>query len=175
MRHIGTLLLLFAVTLPLGMVGITSADLPPGETVSQWVWYDRTAPGHHIMPEKAVACISGRATRQSADTGRTGGCVGAAASVRLHGFGTLTVCADGVFLQSRPLCGLFGYRASGVPARVSYGRQPMETMGKRRCGTIRPLRVAGKHEPFGMDSGCGGLLVGMGRQWKGEASTPYYI
>ena len=44
MRHIGTLLLLFAVTLPLGMVGITSADLPPGETVSQWVWYDRTAP-----------------------------------------------------------------------------------------------------------------------------------
>lgn len=44
MRHIGTLLLLFAVTLPLGMVGVTSADLPPGETVSQWVWYDRTAP-----------------------------------------------------------------------------------------------------------------------------------
>ncbi len=44
MRHVVTLVLLFAVTLPLGMVLITSADLPPGETVSQWVWFDRTAP-----------------------------------------------------------------------------------------------------------------------------------
>ena len=37
-------LLLLAVILPMGMVLITSADLPPGETVSQWVWFDRTAP-----------------------------------------------------------------------------------------------------------------------------------
>lgn len=44
MKHIGSLLLLIAVTLPLGMVLITSSDLPPGETVSQWVWFDRTAP-----------------------------------------------------------------------------------------------------------------------------------
>lgn len=131
--------------------------------------------GSGTVPQETVSRFGGGATRRVADIGRRGSGMGAAASVRLHGFGTLTVCADGVFLQSRSLCGLFGYRASGVPARVSYGRQPMETMGKRRCGTIRPLRVAGKHEPFGMDSGCGGLLVGMGRQWKGEASTPYYI
>ena len=44
MRYVGILLLLLAVTLPMGMVLITSADLPPGETVSQWVWFDRTVP-----------------------------------------------------------------------------------------------------------------------------------
>ena len=43
MKDIRTWILLCAVTLPLSMVCVTSADLPPGETVSQWVWFDRTA------------------------------------------------------------------------------------------------------------------------------------
>lgn len=44
MKQVGTWILLLAVTLPLGMVLITSTDLPLGETVSQWVWFDRTMP-----------------------------------------------------------------------------------------------------------------------------------
>lgn len=44
MKHVVTLALLFAVTLPLGMVLVSSTDFLPGETISQWVWFDRTAP-----------------------------------------------------------------------------------------------------------------------------------
>ena len=43
MKHIRRWILLCAVTLPLGMVCVTSAGFPPGETISQWTWFDRAA------------------------------------------------------------------------------------------------------------------------------------
>ena len=43
MKYIRRWILLCAVTLPLGMVCVTSAGLPPGETISQWTWFDRAA------------------------------------------------------------------------------------------------------------------------------------
>ena len=132
-------------------------------------------PGHHIMPEKAVACISGRAARQSTDTGRTGGCVGTAASVWLYGFGAFAVCADGVFLQSRPLCRLPGPGITGMSAQLPHDRAQVDTQTLRRHRIVDTLRAARKHEPFGLDSGCSGLPVGMDSQRKSEASTPYYI
>ena len=50
MKQVRILILFLSVTVPLGMVLVTSADLPAGETVSQWVWFDRTMP-------LAAACI----------------------------------------------------------------------------------------------------------------------
>lgn len=55
MKHISTWILLCAVTLPLGMVCVTSADLPSGETVSQWVWFDRAALAASVLILLAVA------------------------------------------------------------------------------------------------------------------------
>ena len=55
MKHIRTWILLCAVTLPLGMVCVTSADLPSGETVSQWVWFDRAALVASVLILAAVA------------------------------------------------------------------------------------------------------------------------